>query len=150
MTELSLFHGGVGGLKPGDVILPDQAGRRLRDDCPVCRAHAAGEDHPLDHITPGGWVYATEDRPYARYYASRAGRGSLYRVTMTDPERSTEDVHFPTWRAPQATVTSVLDVLIELTHKERRRLWVRWGGTTREYDEMVGAILTSAGRHRDG
>jgi hypothetical protein len=143
MTTMTLFHGGVAGMRPGDVILPGQAEKRFHDDCPVCQAHKNGHDHPMDPRTPDGWVYASEDRPYARYYASRAGRGTLYRVTLTDPERSEEDLQFPTWRAPQAVVYSVLEVMVEFTHKDRSRLWVRWGGTRAEYDRMVAGIGAS-------
>lgn len=139
-----LFHGGVAGLRPGDVIRPGMAEARYVDGCPDCEAHKAGHHGPLsgDPATPGEWVYASEDRQYARYYASRAVKGWLYGVTLRgDVERSAEDPEqFGSWRGREAVVTSVLERAVRLTMKERRRLFIRWGGTAREFDEMMRGI----------
>lgn len=136
----TLYHGGVPGLRPGDRIDPGNAEHRHIDGCPICEAHANGNTIAIDPLTPEGWVYATSDRPYGRFYASRAGLGTLYRVTL-DPattEPSTEDPDFPTWRATSAVVFSVLERGVRLTMRERRRLYVRWGGTKDEAAAMIG------------
>lgn len=142
MTALVLFHGGAPGLTPGDAVSHEHS-RRSHDGCPDCEAAARGEVGPsADPLTPDGWVYASEDRQYARYYASLYGRGWLYRVRLTDPEPSIEDVAmFPSWRARSATVVSVLERAVLLTMRERRRLFVRSGGTEREWQAMLGAAL---------
>jgi hypothetical protein len=43
-----LYHGGVAGLGPGDVIRPGQAHRKHIDGCPVCAAHARGQTTAID------------------------------------------------------------------------------------------------------
>lgn len=139
-----LYHGGVPGLWVGDVIRPNMAEHRHVDGCAVCRAQAEGRatGHGIDPQTPADWVYATADKPYARYYASRAVGGTLYRVQLVgDVEPSVEDPpYFPTWRGRSATVVAVLEYKIALTHKERRQLFRRWGGTDAEYAEMVASV----------
>lgn len=131
-----LYHGGIPGLSPGDVIRPNQQHRKHVDGCTVCAAHAAGQTTAVDPLTPEGWVYATKDLPYARHYASKAG-GDLYRVQLVgDVERSTED-HFPTWRGRRAKVISVAQRNVTLTMSERERLFIRWGGTPEEFAAML-------------
>lgn len=140
-----LFHGGAPGLSVGDVIVPGMAEARYVDGCPDCEAHKAGHHGPLsgDPATPPEWVYASEDRQYARYYASRAVKGWLYGVRLDgEVERSAEDPpEFKSWRGRRAVVTSVLERAVVLTMRERRRLFVRWGGTRREFDEMIGDLM---------
>jgi len=141
----TLFHGGAPDLWKGSVIRPDMAHTRYLDDCPQCRAQKAGAFvQGFDPPTPHGWVYATSDREYARYYASRANRGWLYEVELaSDAEPSTEDV-FPTWRASSARVVRVLEKRIALTMDERKALFLRWGGTEDEFNRMVGAVMRQA------
>lgn len=142
---VTLYHGGMPGLWVGDIIYPGQAERRYVHDCPTCRAQQAGHaHHGMDPATPPEWVYATSDRVYARYYASRALGGTLYRVQLEgDIEPSMEDPpQFPTWRGRQARVVAVLDRRIQLTHTERRSLFIRWGGTADEYADMIQTVLT--------
>lgn len=135
-----LWHGGAAGLQPGDTITPDH--ERHTDGCPICAARADGTA-TIDPATPEGWVYATDHRMYARYYASLVGRGTLYRVELSgDIGRSTED-HFPTWRARQATVIHVVEPYITLTMKERHRLFREWGGTELEWRSLVHTIRGS-------
>lgn len=139
-----LFHGGAAGLRPGSVILPDHADHRFVEGCPDCEAHRLGLNAPFsgDPATPPEWVYATSDRQYARYYASRAVSGWLYRVELQGAvEPSTEDdPRFPTWRARTARVHSVLERAVQLTMRERHRLFIRWGGTEREWLRMLAAV----------
>jgi hypothetical protein len=136
-----LYHGGVGGLWVGDAIEPNMGERRYVDGCPQCAAHAAGiHIHGYDPPTPEDWVYATTDREYARYYASRAIRGSLYVVRLEeDVEPSVEDP-FPTWRGRRAIVLRVPEIRITLTMKQRRKLFMRWGGTAEEFNEMIRGL----------
>lgn len=138
---MTLYHGGVGGLWVGDVLKPGMAHLRHVDGCPQCAAQAAQEFVPgFDPPTPPNWVYATEDREYARYHASRAVKGSLYLVDLVgEVERSIEDP-FPTWRARSAVILGVPDLKITLTMKQRKKLFRRWGGTAEEFDRMVSMV----------
>ena len=148
-----LFHGGAPGLHPGDVIRPGMAASRYVDGCPDCEAHKAGHHGPLsgDPATPEEWVYASEDRQYARYYASRAVKGWLYSVELRgEVARSPEDPEqFGSWRAREAVVLAVYECSVRLTMKERRRLFIRWGGTEREFAEMVSAIASPSAATAD-
>ncbi|HSR50656.1 MAG TPA: hypothetical protein VLV83_07485 [Acidobacteriota bacterium] len=131
-----LFHGGVSGLRRGDIILPNMAEHRYVEGCPHCEAQREGVA-ALDPPTPPDWVYASTHKLYARYYASRAMKGDLYKVRLAqDIEESTEDP-FPTWRARQATVIRVVERSIALTMKERRNLFLQWGGTEEEFELML-------------
>jgi len=132
-----LYHGGVGELWPGKTIRPNMAEHRYVPGCKHCEAQRAGLT-TIDPPTPEGWVYATADQAYARYYASRAVKGWLYQVELaSDAEPSTEDKPFPTWRATSAKVIKVLEKRITLTMDERRELARRWGGTDGEFNAMV-------------
>lgn len=127
---LRLFHGGVPGLRAGDLITPGHA-RQAKDGCPWCAARAAGEHGP----GPGGIdgpsahadrVYLTPVRLYAAHYASLYGRGDLYQVEPVGVlERSTED-SMETWLAPAARVVVAVDRAVPLTMTERRRLPREW------------------------
>lgn len=138
---MTLFHGGVGDLWKGQLIKPDMAHGRLHDGCPQCEAqrldlHVEGFDPP----TPHGFVYATTDIAYARYYASRAGKGWLYEVTLDPPAEKSGEDFFETWRSPQARIVRVVEKRITLTMDERRDLFIRWGGTDMEFNRMVGQL----------
>ena len=142
MTAPLLLHGGVGGLWRGSSILPGMSAHRHVAGCKMCEAQRDGtaSARGWDPETPNGWVYATADREYARYYASRAVRGSLYRVRLEgDVEPSTEDP-FPTWRGRSATVLAALEFNITLTMKQRQHLFVRWGGTRDEFETMLAGM----------
>ena len=145
MSERILFHGGMPGLRVGSVVVPDMQKCRLIDGCPTCAAQAANINAG-DPSTPSGWVYACADRPYARYYASRAVGGTLYRVRLEgDIESATEDPpQFHAFRARRAVVVSVLENNIILTMPERLKLWKRWGGNEAEFEAMVASVLAGA------
>lgn len=123
----ALYHGGVPGLRPGDIIRPGHE-RRTHDGCPWCQARIVGDaymgmDGPS--LVPDQ-VYATTDRLYAKHYASLWGRGDLYRVApVGDLTRSTED-SVESYTAPALRVVAVLDRAVLLTMTERRRLFRRW------------------------
>lgn len=137
---MKLYHGGAKGLWRGDLILPDMVEHRCVDGCPVCEAHRRGDHHPLDPATPPGRVFATTNRRYARFYASRAVGGDLYQVELVgDAQASTTDP-FPSWSAPSARVLRVLERDVVLTMRERRDLFRRWGGTPEEFEAMLRQI----------
>lgn len=129
------FHGGVPGLRPGDLVTPHPP--NLIDGCPVCAARADGLTATLNGQAvdpPTGRpdrVYITSDRDYGRFYASRYWRGDLYTVEpVGDAEPSTEDP-FPTWCVPAARVLAVYDRAVQLTPVQRRSLLRRWAAVDR-------------------
>lgn len=135
------WHGGVPGLRPGDLIEPGHQ-RQQHDGCRWCEARAAGgsylgmdpaTEHP-DH------VYATTDRLYARFHASLWGYGDLYQVekVFDEPIRSDED-SIESYRAPAWRVVAVVDRAVRLTMPERRRLLRRWG----DADIRGGRVATA-------
>jgi hypothetical protein len=135
-----LYHGGVPGFWVGDVLTPNNAEHRYVEGCAHCEAQRTGSDLAFDPPTPPDWIYATTDREYARYYASRAVGGTLYRVRLEgDIEPSVEDP-FPAWRGRRAIVVGVPERNITLTMAERRRLFVRWGGTEDEFGDMIESL----------
>ncbi len=142
---MTLFHGGAASLWPGHIIKPNMSHTRYFDGCSQCEAQRLNLNiEGFDPITPHGFVYATLDREYARYYASRAGKGWLYEVRLADDaEPSTEDP-FPTWRASAATVVRVNEKRITLTMDERQQLFIRWGGTEAEFKSMVSKLEIDA------
>ena len=123
----ALYHGGIPGLRPGDLIEPGHR-RAALDGCPWCEARAQGDayhgiDGPSQHQDG---VYLTPIRLYAKHYASLYGRGDLYRVEpIGELVASTEDT-MPTVIAPAARVLSVYERAVLLTDTERRRLWREW------------------------
>ena len=122
----TFFHGGVPGLKPGDILKPGHE-RKHHDGCPWCEAREQGEAYlGLDGPSQQPAVYATTNKLYAKFYASLYGRGDLYRVTpVGDAHRSDEDT-IESYFAPQWRVESVLDRAVLLTNRERRRLNRQW------------------------
>ena len=123
---MRLYHGGVPGLKVGDVITPGHD-RRVHDGCPFCEARARGESPVIDPLARPDRVYATANRLYAKHYASLWGRGDLYRVApVGELEFSAEDT-VESYCAEGLTVAAVLDRAVLLTWSERRRLYREWG-----------------------
>ena len=60
---MSLYHGGVPGLKRGDLIVPGHD-RKTVDGCPICEARSRGEtliDPPSGHPDR---IYVTTVRDY--------------------------------------------------------------------------------------
>lgn len=136
-----VFHGGIAGLRPGDLITAGHAAERHVAGCSICASHAEGKTTAIDLLTPEGRVYVTSDREYARYYASRAVKGWLYVVEPIGEVSPSDEDMFPSWWCEQARVVSVYDRAVVLTHKQRRRLFERWGGTESEYWAMVRSVL---------
>lgn len=132
MTTNWLFHGGVPGLRPGDLIKPGHE-RRPHDGCPWCEARANGEAH---HGIDGpsaetDRVYATGNRLYAKFHASLWGLGDLYSVDPVGEVRASQEDSIPTVTAPALRVVSVADRAVRLTDKERRRLYREWTAADR-------------------
>lgn len=139
MSHDLLFHGGAPGRKVGDLLLPGKAEHRYVEGCAHCDAQRRGEFTGIDPPTPPDWVYACADRHYARWYASRAVHGTLYRVRLEgEVERSAEDPDWSwTYRARAARVVRVLETNITLTQRERWKLFARFGGTREEFEQMI-------------
>lgn len=125
---MRLWHGGVPGLRPGDLIEPGHA-RAALDGCPWCAARAAGAAGPGGLDGPSAHadrVYLTTNVLYARHYASLYGRGDVYLVApVGDITRSGED-SIETWLAEAARVVKVPHRAVLLTMTERRRLAREW------------------------
>ena len=125
-----LFHGGIPHLKPGDLIEPHEP--NFLDGCAVCDAERQGMNLAIggDIIDPltghPETVYATSDREYARFYASKYPHGDLYVVEPVGEVVLSVEDPFPTWRAPAWRVRSVFSRCVVLTMQQRRRLWKRW------------------------
>lgn len=135
-----LFHGGIPGLRVGDIIEPGHD-RHPHPGCPWCEARANGDayrgiDGPsLDSDR----VYCTTNRLYAKHYASLWGRGDLYRVEPVGPlVESTEDT-VESFKAHALRVVAVYERAVRLTNTERRRLWREWGAADRAAAELRGA-----------
>jgi hypothetical protein len=138
--SLRFFHGGVAGLGVGEIITPGHADERHVDGCAICAAHAAGTSTAIDPLTPPDRVYVTTDRDYARYYASRAVLGWLYVVEPLGELTTSHEDQFPSWWCSSARVISIYERAVRLSHAQRRRLFVRWGGNEVEYAAMVRSI----------
>lgn len=115
------FHGGVPGMKPGDLIEPQPLGEgaHLLDGCPVCEARKTGVQLPTDDLD-ASLVYVTTDREYARIYAAGYPDGALYVVEpVGDLTPSPDPV--PSWGCPAARVTGVYDACVRLSPADVRR-----------------------------
>ncbi|MCW2632076.1 MAG: hypothetical protein JWR88_1038 [Pseudonocardia sp.] len=143
-----LWHGGIPGLRPGDLLVGGQQ-RRAHPGCPTCEARARGEAGPLEPATAHrDRVYMTGHRIYARFYASLYGLGDLYRVEpIGQPERSDED-HLEAWHAPQARVLAVAERAVRLTDKDRRRVLREWAAADLVAAATIGAQWNERLRQR--
>ncbi|MFJ4653798.1 hypothetical protein ACIP5Y_21235 [Nocardia sp. NPDC088792] len=119
------WHGGVPGLKPGDLITPRQPDdkQHLVDGCRTCEARRGGKPLARDDNDPS-LVYVTTERDYARIYAAGYPRGALYVVEplgeLTD--RTGKHDPAPSWGCAAARVLSVYDRLVVLSDKQARSL----------------------------
>lgn len=112
------WHGGVPGLKPGDLIEPTTGTAHLVDGCPVCEARRAGSPLADDNNNPT-MVYVTTERWYAKVYAAGYPRGWLYTVEPVGPLAPSDDP-VPSWGVPAARVLSVADRCVTLTPAQAR------------------------------
>jgi hypothetical protein len=124
------WHGGMPGLRRGDVITPTLGADRghLVDGCPTCEARRAGAPQDGDHCRPDR-VYVTTDREYARIYAAGYPRGALYRVEPDGELEETTGINdpAPSWAATSARVLAVYDPVVTMTPAQIRRLMRRLG-----------------------
>lgn len=123
-----LFHGGIPGLRIGDLIEPGHD-RKAHDGCPWCEARARGEAHlGIDPIAAeSDRVYFTTNRLYAKHYASLWGNGDLYRVEPVGDVLPSREDSIESFTSPALRVAAVLDRMVLLTMSERRRLFREWG-----------------------
>lgn len=122
MSATVLYHGGAPGFRTGDRIEPHET--RHVDGCPVCAARA-DESHLPDR------VFATPVRIYAKHFASKWGRGSLYIVEPEGELQRSEADSIETYHAPALRVVKVSEVGVLLTMSERRHLYRVWGDADR-------------------
>ena len=131
MTETRYYHGGVDGLKTGDLLIPGQ-GRKHHPGCPWCEARAKGEAHlGMDPLAQREAVYFTTDKLYAKHYASLYGVGDLYRVEPVGVALPSEEDSYETYTAATVRVVGVVERAVRLTDKERRRLSRDWKAADR-------------------
>lgn len=124
---MTWYHGGIAGLRAGDLITPGVDGqRRNHAGCPTCEARNRGESPAVDAVPEQHGVYITSDREYARYYASMAVRGDLYVVELVGETTPSMEDRFPTAVAPAARVVAVYERAVQLTDAQRYRLYARW------------------------
>jgi len=150
---MKLFHGGVSGQKPGDILIPYPPHKVC--GCPICEARSEGRvcriweyrewlagfgdrgesilkmlegANPMDPIDPPSEksaVYVTSSVMYARWYAARS-KGDLYEVEpIGDVERSDED-GFASWTCQSARIVRVIERKVKLTRKDRREILKKW------------------------
>ena len=126
MSDTRLWHGGIPGLRVGDVLTGGQQ-RKHHDGCAFCEARAKGES--LGGIDPPSklqGVYVTSDKEYARHYASLWGYGDLYVVEPLGELVPSKEDHFLSWVVSSARVVSVYQRAVLLTWTKRRALAKRW------------------------
>lgn len=97
-NTLALYHGGVPGLFPGDVLLP-----------PLVTGARSCADHDPEHCRPDR-VYLTTDREEAAVYAALRGGGDVYEVEpLSELEPDPYDVDTTSSYATRAaTVVAVV------------------------------------------
>jgi len=140
--RLRYFHGGIPDLRPGDWIVPSPP--NYLDDCPICQAKKAGIQTTIDPLTGHpDRVYVTTDKPYARFFASKFPRGSLYLVEPDGELLPSVEDRFPTWMVERARVLAVYDTRVELTWSQRRVLLRRWAALDR-----AAAVTVQVGGER--
>jgi hypothetical protein len=112
-----LYHGGAPGFGVGESVVPHDT-KRL-DGCSICEAGGDG-NHLPDR------VFASALRLYAKYYASKWGRGWLYIVEPEGAMTRSEVDPFGTYHAASFRVIKICERGVELTMSERRHLYRLW------------------------
>ncbi|MFD4968900.1 hypothetical protein [Streptomyces sp. NPDC058424] len=118
---MRFFHGGVPGLKPGDLVLPpDTTGteRRLSIE-----AAALGGG---PHATRTDVVYVTTGRDVARAFAAFYPDGALYAVAPRGELEPDPDCYVPglSWQCEAAEVLTVVDPVV-LARTRTPERWIR-------------------------
>lgn len=107
-----LYHGGVPGLHPGDVLVPGRD--EYLDDCPVCQARKRGD------MELPSFVFATPVKRYARVYAAGYGHGGgdVYEVTPIGECTLSDEDAVESWQAPAFRIKRIVEARVSLTGKE--------------------------------
>lgn len=117
MSDTRLWHGGVPGLKVGDLIRPAS---ETGTEHSITR-RAAGLANP-GHVRDDQ-VHLTTDRNAARAYAAAYPNGALYvaePIGDTEPDPDAPDIAI---RCPAARITAVYDPCVRWV--ERGTRWLR-------------------------
>lgn len=128
------FHGGVPGLRSGDLIEPQpfDRGAHLVDGCPVCEARRSGTPSDYDRNHRFDRVYVTTVRFIAKCFAAGYPNGALYRVEpLGDLEADPE--HPDSFAVQAARVLAKIDGYVVMSRSELRgmaRLSVGWDQMT--------------------
>lgn len=141
--SVKFYHGGYPGLKPGDLIDPTKE-RKVHEGCEWCEARMKDEA-AMDPRSAHPEVYFTENKLYAKYYASLYGRGWLYLVEPVGDYTESEEDRVPSFRAKDVRVIRVIDKAILLTWNERRQLWREWGYFDKRREEGRAKIEVDRG-----
>lgn len=113
-----LYHGGVPGLRPGDLILPPD---RTGTDRALSRyALAAGAPHG----TRTDRVYLTPDSQHARVFAAFYPDGALYRVAPVGELTPDPDAPDSAVMAVEAEVLEVVRPRVVFAHRTPES-WIR-------------------------
>lgn len=125
-TDNRWWHGGVPGLRVGDILLPGNE-RRTHEGCEWCEARKKGQAYfGMDPPSARRAVYITHDKEYARFYASLYGYGDLYIVEPNGQAILSEEDHIEAWSADSARILAVYQRAVRLTMTQRRALQRKW------------------------
>ena len=151
--RLFLYHGGVPGLSPGDLIEPGHPRGPYRR-----RFEAFG---PLREIDPparsADLVYLTPSRIYAAGFAHAWPHGDLYRVEPLGVIDVSGEDGVETYTAPAARVIAAVDRAVTLTAREERRAtrkahsaWNTYRSSVKLVDADEAERLTAQGLYYGG
>lgn len=118
MTDTRLWHGGVPGLKVGDLLRPVSE----TDTEHSLTRYAARVGLNRDHVRQDR-VHLTSDRAVARAYAAAYPNGALYvaePIGETEPDPDAPEIAL---RCPQARITAAYDPCVRWA--ERGTRWLR-------------------------
>ena len=127
-----LYHGGAPGFKVGDVIEPHET--KHLDGCEWC---ASGND---DSHLPDR-VFASPVRVYAKHYASKFIRGSVYIVTPIGTVVRSDADSIETYHALSLKVIKVTETMVVLTDSERRHVFRLWEAADRAAGREVSPLI---------
>lgn len=118
-SEVRYFHGGIPGLRPGDLILPPATTGTARTLAEY--AEQLGGDHVRRDR-----VYLATGRDVARAYAAFYPDGALYTVEPVGELEPDPDCYVPglSWQCASATVLTVVDPVVLFRSRTPER-WLR-------------------------
>lgn len=116
---LTYFHGGVPGLRPGDLLLPpDESGTNR-----TLSQHAEAVGAPA-WATRRDVIYVTTERADARVFAAFYPDGALYRVEPEGPLGDDPDAPGISHTCRTARIAAVLDPVV-LFRSRSPEAWLR-------------------------